>query len=113
MTRTYIVMIGTLALVPFATPAAAEDAAIARGMQAFTVQKCNVCHSIAGKGSKKGPLDEVGSKLSPAEIREWIVDPAAMTAKTKATRKPLMKKKAMSGEEVDSLVALLATLKKG
>jgi mono/diheme cytochrome c family protein len=91
----------------------AQDAKAQKGMQVFTAQKCTACHSIAGKGSKKGPLDDVGSKLSPAEIREWIVDPVGMTAKAnpKPTRKPPMKKKALAPDDVDALVTLLANLK--
>lgn len=83
-----------------------------KGMKVFVDQKCTTCHSIAGKGNKKGALDEVGSKLTPAEIREWIVNPEAMTAKTKATRKPVMKKKPLGPADVDALVALLSSLKK-
>jgi mono/diheme cytochrome c family protein len=85
-----------------------------KGMQVFTAQKCNVCHSIAGKGRKNGPLDDVGSRLSAAEIRQWITDPATMAAKRQppSTRKPPMKKKAMTTEDVDALVAMLSNLKK-
>ena len=32
-------------------------------MKVYEQQKCSVCHSIEGKGNKKGPLDGVGSKL--------------------------------------------------
>jgi mono/diheme cytochrome c family protein len=105
--------IGAMLLVP--RVASAEDAKVERGREVFAAQKCTLCHSIAGKGSKKGPLDEVGSKLTPAEIREWIVDPVGMTGRTKPapTRKPPMKKKAMPPGDVDALVALLTTLKKG
>jgi mono/diheme cytochrome c family protein len=101
-----------LALVP--APAHSQDQAAEKGMQVFTAQKCNVCHSIAGKGKKNGPLDDVGSRLSAAEIKQWILDPVTMAAKRepKSTRKPPMKKKALTDEEVTSLVALLSGLKK-
>lgn len=101
-----------LAVLLPAAAALAEDATAERGMQVFTAQKCTLCHSVAGKGAKKGPLDGVGSKLDAAEIRAWITDPAGMTAKTKATRKPVMKKKAMPPADVDALVAYLTTLRK-
>jgi hypothetical protein len=42
------------------------------------------------EGQHEGALDAVGTKLSAAEIREWIVDPVGMAAKHKATRKPVM-----------------------
>ena len=90
--------------------AAAQDAAA--GAKVYADQKCSVCHSIAGKGNAKGALDDVGSKLSPAEIRSWIEDAPGMTTKTSATRKPAMKAYSLSKGDVDSLVAYLSTLKK-
>ena len=96
----------------FATAAAAAAQDVAKGQQVFTEQKCSLCHSLAGKGNAKGPLDDVGSKLSPAEIREWITDPKGMTAKTKATRKPEMKSYMLPKDDLDALVAYMLSLKK-
>ena len=93
-----------------AASAAAQD--VKKGEQLFTEQKCTLCHSIGDKGNKKGPLDGVASKLSAAEIREWITDSKGMTAKTKATRKPEMKAYSLPKDDVDALVAYLTTLKK-
>jgi mono/diheme cytochrome c family protein len=92
--------------------AGAQD--VARGEKVYAAQKCSVCHSIAGKGSTKGPLDGVGSKLTAEDIHAWIVDPVGMTAKAKATRKPPMpaKYKTLPKEDLDGLVAYLASLKK-
>lgn len=105
--------IGTM-LLTHATPAFAQGATADRGMAVFTEQKCTLCHSIAGKGNKKGALDGVGTKLKPAEIREWIVDPVGMAKKAipAPTRKPAMTKKAMPDKDVEALVALLSGLKK-
>ncbi len=94
-----------------AAAAAAQDLK-AKGEQVYTAQKCSLCHSIAGKGNAKGPLDGVGSKLSADEIRSWIVDAKGMTEKTKATRKPVMKAYSLPKEDVDALVAYLSSLKK-
>lgn len=94
-----------------AAPAAAQDLK-AKGEKLFIDQKCSLCHSIAGKGNVKGPLDEVGSKDSAADIRAWISDANAMTAKTGATRKPAMKQFTLEKDDVDALVAYLTTLKK-
>jgi mono/diheme cytochrome c family protein len=103
-----------LATLLIATPAAAQDGAkIAQGQKVYTANKCGTCHSIAGKGNKKGPLDEVGSKLTEAEIREWIVNPKEMTKKTNSTRKPLMKENPkLTPTDVDALVAYMQSLKK-
>lgn len=104
-----IVLVGT-----FASYGAAQDkAAVERGAAVFTAQKCLVCHSVAGKGNAKGPLDNVGAKLSDEEIRQWLLAPRVMSEKTKSTRKPLMPEYTkLPKEDLDGLVAYLKTLKK-
>jgi mono/diheme cytochrome c family protein len=93
--------------------AAQDNARIERGMKVYEQQKCSRCHSIEGKGNKAGALDGVGSKLTADEIRQWLVKPAEMTAKTKATRKPPMKAYAsLPEEDIAALVAYLESLKK-
>ena len=102
----------TVALLFVASIAHAQDAKIAKGVEVYAAQKCAICHSIAGKGNVKGPLDDVGSKYSTADLKAWIVDATGMTAKTKAPRKPLMKNYNLPAEDVDALVAYMASLKK-
>ena len=97
--------------VSMAAAAAAQDAK-AKGEKVYADQKCSLCHSIGGKGNAKGPLDGVGSKLTPDEIRSWIVDAKGMTAKTNAARKPAMKQYTLPKDDVDALVAYLSSLKK-
>jgi mono/diheme cytochrome c family protein len=94
-----------------ATPARAQDAK-AKGEKVYTDQKCSLCHSIGGHGNAKGPLDEVGTKLSADEIRGWITDAKGMTAKTKAPRKPEMKQYTLPKDDVDALVVFLQAQKK-
>jgi mono/diheme cytochrome c family protein len=100
-----------MALAGLAAPAMAQDAKAA-GEKIYAEQKCAVCHSVAGKGNAKGPLDDVGSKLTADEIRAWIVDAKGMTAKTKAPRKPEMRSYMLPKEDVDGLVAYLSAMKK-
>jgi mono/diheme cytochrome c family protein len=89
----------------------AQDAA--KGKQVFTDQKCGLCHSVAGQGNKKGPLDGVATKMSAADMRAWITNAPDMAAKAKADRKPPMKAYTdLSKDDVDSLVAYLQSLKK-
>jgi mono/diheme cytochrome c family protein len=91
------------------TPQAPAAAAGQRGAVVFAAQKCSICHSLDGKGMAKGPLDGVGTKLSADEIRQWIVNPADMTAKTNATRKPLMRAYPnLPKDDLDALVAFLS-----
>jgi len=108
--KTIVATCATLFVLASGT-AAAQDAKVKKGMQVFATQKCSQCHSIAGKGNAKGKMDDVGSKLTPDEMREWITDPVGMAAKNKKDRKPPMKKKAISSDDVDALVAYLSTLK--
>lgn len=114
--RKRIVMIAGAVLLGWAflpSTAAAQDAVkVEHGVKVYAAQKCNVCHSVEGKGAKKGPLDGVGSKLSEEEIRQWLVDAPGMTKKTKATRKPVMKNYAqLPKEDIDALVAYMQSLK--
>jgi mono/diheme cytochrome c family protein len=93
-------------------PAWAAAQGAAEGQKVYTAQKCSTCHSVGGQGNKKGPLDEVGSKLSADDIRQWIVNAPEMTKKAKSTRKPVMKAYTLPKGELDSLVAYMQSLKK-
>lgn len=89
------------------------QAQIDRGLKVYADQKCAACHSVAGKGNQKGALDDVGSRLMPDAIRQWIVNPAEMTKKTKAERKPPMRAYPnLAKEDLDALVAYMVSLKK-
>ena len=95
------------------SPAAPQDAAVIKaGQKVYADQKCATCHSIAGAGSKMAPLDGVGSKLTPADIRLWMTDPDTMAAKLPVKPKVKMKKYALPDAEMDALVAYLSSLKK-
>ena len=99
-------------LVLLVAPFASAQSPVEKGKAVYADQKCSVCHSIGGVGNKKGPLDEVG-KLSAADLRSWITNAPDMAAKAKSDRKPPMKAyTALAKEDVDGLVAYMATLKK-
>jgi len=106
-----VALVLTLSTASFA--AAADAAQVKKGEAVYTAQKCSMCHQVAGKGSKAVPLDGVGGKLSAEDIKHWIVNPTEMTAKTKSTKKPPMPAKwsKLPAEELDALVAYLASLK--
>lgn len=105
-------ILAALFVLAIAVPAIAQEAAIEKGKQVYAAQKCQVCHSIAGVGNKKGALDDVGARLKADDIRQWIVAAPEMTAKTNSTRKPVMKAYTLPKEDLDALVAYLASLKK-
>ncbi len=95
-------------------PVAAQDAAqVEHGQKVYTAQKCQMCHAIAGKGSKTNPLDGVGTKLSADDIRQWITHPKDAAAKAKSTKKPPMPAKyaKLPAADLDALVAYMQSLK--
>ena len=105
MNRFACLLLGIFLLLPIA--------AAAQGQKVYEAQKCSLCHSVAGKGNAKGPLDGVGSKYTAAELKQWLVNPTEMAKKHNAVRKPPMKSFAsLAAADVDALVAYLQTLKK-
>jgi mono/diheme cytochrome c family protein len=113
MSRTSLACTIGLGLALTVAPMQAQSGATtaAHGAEVYVAQKCALCHSIAGKGNPRGALDDVGSRLTPDEIRQWIVDATGMTEKTKAARKPVMRNYKLSVEDLAALVAYLESLK--
>lgn len=111
MTRRALVTITGALLLVLPHVAAAQNAKAEQGAGLFVSQKCTMCHSVAGKGNPKGSLDGIGAAKKPDEIKQWIVDPEGMRAKTNAARTPAMKAMKLAPEQVDALVAYLGTLK--
>ena len=109
-----LLLAGTTMTVPVLSAQTPDPAHVKRGQELYTAQKCQMCHSIDGKGNKVSPLDGVGSKLSAEEIKAWIVTPVQMTAKTKSTKKPAMPNRydKLPAADVDALVAYMQSLKK-
>jgi mono/diheme cytochrome c family protein len=107
-----LVAIGTLGLVMTAVASLASAATPDEGAKVYAAQKCGMCHSIAGKGNPKGPLDDVGRRLSAGDMQQWLTAPKEMSAKHQRDRKPPMKSFAsLSKADLDALVAYLQTLK--
>ena len=111
-TRLSIAAILVSLAVPVAATAGTGQAAD-HGATVFAAQKCSLCHSLDGKGNAKGALDEIGSKLTADQIRQWIVNPVDMSAKAQSARKPAMKAYPnLPKDDLDALVTMLATRKK-
>lgn len=114
MKHTTMYAVATMvAVVLLGLPGSARAQDAKKGEAVYTAQKCSGCHSVAGKGAKANPLDGVGAKLSAADIRQWIVDPVAMTKKSGSTKKPPMPARyaKLPAGDIDSLVAYMQTLK--
>ena len=102
-------VVGTVAA---ATPALAQTP-VERGMKVFAEQECLACHSVAGKGDPKGPIEEGIAKLSAEEIHEWLINPDDKSEMAGAYRKPSMKSyQTLPEEDLHALVAYLMSLKK-
>ena len=101
-----------VALMATSRPASAQGDP-KKGEQVYTAQKCQVCHSIAGKGGKALPLDGIGAKISADETRQWIVNPKEMATKAKSQKKPPMPDRysKLPAADVDALVAYMQSLK--
>jgi len=108
-----LICLGGLVMAALIVGSGSAAAQAPSGETVYAAQKCSMCHSLDGKGQAKGPLDGVGSKMSADDIRQWIVDPATMTKKANATRKPPMKAYPnLPKADLDALVTFLAAKKK-
>ena len=105
------IAIAVVTLIAMSRPAAAQGDP-KKGEQLYTAQKCQICHSIAGKGGKL-MLDGVGKKISAEETRQWIVNPKEMATKTKSDKKPPMPDRysKLPAADIDALVAYMQSLK--
>lgn len=59
-------------------PISLDAEAIEAGQQIYKQQHCARCHSIAGKGNPRNPLDGVGAKRSAEELHDWITGADAL-----------------------------------
>jgi len=76
------------------------------GRTVYVILKCGTCHSVAGEGNRRNPLDGVGKRLRAGEIREWIVSPGDIDPDI---RKPDYSY--LSQDQLDLLVNYIQSLK--
>jgi mono/diheme cytochrome c family protein len=79
---------------------------VEEGWKVYQAERCSRCHSIAGEGSPRYPLDGAADRLDARELRLWVVAPREM--------QPGVRKRAydhLSEAEVEALVAFLQMLK--
>ena len=86
----------------------AEPSPPARGEDVYRRLGCPACHSIAGVGNRRDPLDGVGGRLSTDDLKKWIVAPATMKP---GIRKPPYDK--TPKDDLDAVVEYLSTLRSG
>ena len=119
MAKTLAGVVMAISLAGTVVAAQAPDPKLANeGKKLYATYKCEKCHLIGGRGSKKGPLDGVGAKLSAADIKKWLTNPLDMEAKLEKKPKGTdamsyaLKTKGIEPAEVDALVAYIQTLTK-
>lgn len=95
-----------LALGLCSTVAHGEPSPPGRGQEAYRRLGCPACHSVAGVGNRRHPLDGVGGRLGTDELKRWIVAPATMKP---GVRKPPYDK--TPKDDLDAVVEYLSTLR--
>lgn len=84
---------------------------IETGRQIYKQQSCGLCHSIAGQGNPRNPLDGVGSKRSASELRNFITGADTLQGiLTTSTRKMKQKYRELSADDLDALVIYMQSL---
>jgi mono/diheme cytochrome c family protein len=109
----FVLSLAGMTLLSAAVVAAQDAKQVDAGKQLFTSKGCSKCHQVAGRGNKANVLDGVASKVSVADMKKWLTNPAEMEAKLdhKPKIKMSSKKAALTNSDIDSLVAYLETLK--
>ena len=80
---------------------------VSRGQQVYSAQHCSMCHSVAGKGNPKTPLDGVGGKMSADGFKKYITNPKSVKPDSKMLASPNL-----PAEDLDALIVYLQTLTK-
>ena len=116
MRKVFSVVAGLIVSGVALTAQAPDPKLVAQGQALYATNKCANCHMIAGTGGKAASaLDKVGAKLSAADLKMWLTDPAAMEAKLKAKPKvsmaSFMKARKLSEADMTAIVAYMQSLK--
>lgn len=81
------------------------------GRTIYDQQFCASCHSIAGKGNPRVPLDNVGARRTPEELRDWITGADSLKGVLpESTRNMKQRYKALTEDEMEALVSYLRRL---
>ena len=107
----------------------AESSAVEQGLRIMSNREqgnCITCHRIGrlpqalGRQGNFGPaLDGVGSRYSPAQLRQWVVDARQLQPDTMmppfgtldGLHRPNVPRPLLTPEEIDLVVAALAALR--
>lgn len=92
-------------------PVVIDSKRIETGGQIYQQQSCGFCHSIAGQGNPRNPLDGVGKKRTASELRNFITGADTLQGLlTTSIRKRKQRYRELSVEELDALVIYMQSL---
>ena len=84
------------------------------GAAIYKEKNCGTCHSINGLGNPRFPLDGIGSRLNPNELREAITGTGSGASKiSRAVRQRKARYAEMPEEEMSKLVDYLSAFAVG
>jgi len=93
-------------------PPAGSSAQSERGRAVYEQQKCGTCHSIAGEGNPRNPLDGTGARWDANELRDWVTGAGvAQEVLSPAIVKRKQRYQGMAPEDLEALVTYLFGLK--
>lgn len=94
-----------------ATPLAPATDALARGRAVYSELGCASCHSIAGNGNPRNPLDGVGDRRDAAALEAWITGTGAATDElAPAVTKRKQRYRDVAPDDMAALVKYLSSL---
>lgn len=91
-------------------PAPASN--LERGRAVYAQNQCATCHAIAGEGNPRYPLDGVGARWEPEDLRDWITgDGVAAEVLSAGIIRRKQRYRSLPEADLDALVAYLSTLR--
>lgn len=91
---------------------AIDQQAIEKGKAVYEAEFCATCHSIAGQGHERHPLDGVGARLRADEIHLWIAPSDELESKLPdRVYKTKQRFHELSADELDALVQYMRSLR--
>ncbi len=92
-------------------PVVIDSTRIETGRQIYQQQSCGLCHSIAGQGNPRNPLDDVGKKRTASELRNFITGADTLQGVlTTSIRQRKLKYRALSADDLGALVIYMQSL---
>jgi len=89
-----------------------EPERIEAGRKVYKQQTCSRCHSIAGEGNPRNPLDNVGARRSAEELRHYTVGADVVKEKLPEYLSKLKQRyRLIPIDELDALIIYLQSLR--